>query len=209
MTTHDMTITGDVRAIYEATEPHIKARLRREFASCRVACAACCYQLVAVMWAEALTIAEEVRTWPDYAAVLTTCQADALMLNDIVEKSAGYAALIRWYSADGGAPCPLLDVGSRLCRVYPVRPGACRHHAVVTDASLCAVGAPTGAIPVDFVTERGRLIEDIAEVSVEHGVPVGCVPLQVGLAWALTTGRPDIRLLGRWTKLLTNTGMSV
>lgn len=149
----------------EETDGYIRGRIRAmpgggAEISCRAGCFACCYHLVVVSPLEAHAIAAYVTGQPELAQGARgrleqwrARLAEHPSLSARLEQFEEADGLVP--DAEGGAleeeywraqlPCPFLEEGR--CSIYPVRPFACREHAVTSDPALCALDldAPTPA----------------------------------------------------------------
>jgi Fe-S-cluster containining protein len=116
--------------------------------TCKAGCSACCDQAVLITAAEADLIISRHRdlvraALPEFARqkrVLVEAGAHdgprdlaALMSDDVEEERA--KMLANWYRQR--IACAFLDPETKLCRIYDVRPLACRSHVVWTPAELC------------------------------------------------------------------------
>jgi Fe-S-cluster containining protein len=131
-----MQVIQQARKIYADLDTKASVRAVELDAKCTKGCAACCYQLVGVSFAEALIIAEELfrtrkRAQLDELLVHLDQHAEALRKND----ARTMMFLEKRY-------CPLLEIDPNdpfkgLCSVYASRPLACRLQFVISDPRWC------------------------------------------------------------------------
>lgn len=116
------------------------ARLREEADAegfpptvCSKGCAACCTYVVNVVEQEAVLLAQAVQVMPTEQRQQTIGRLEAwrrLWRNHVDGRERGgiHGAAVAWGARR--IPCPLLNLTTHTCSVYPDRPHACRmHHA--------------------------------------------------------------------------------
>lgn len=121
---------------------------------CRKGCANCCIDLVrGVNTPETINIYHHVRSWPDVRRIFEYHRDSAEMFMEILA-----AKLKPGESAFGGddprvkeahieynrrqRPCGFLDQASGCCRIYPVRPIACRYFFSLSPPETCTPSHP-------------------------------------------------------------------
>lgn len=147
--------------------------------ACMAGCAACCHMPVSLALPEALVIHEHVAT--------TWSELERESLRAALREAAAAARADEEAYFLARRPCPFLDLppdanarsrGEGRCRIYAVRPLACRGHASFAQAAcLASHAAPADlelgeAVPVD---EQLRLAKD------EIKTTLGIVMLQAGV----------------------------
>ncbi len=135
----------NLRAGYQAFDVRVgalvrKARQEKHSIPCGEGCSACCYDIAWALQPEAREIAERVQSMPTRrrAKVLESLKTWFAGMRaaglDVDNHMPNVSAYARAHVA-----CPLLDLETRRCMVYAVRPLACRGHYVLAgDASGCA-----------------------------------------------------------------------
>lgn len=156
--------------------------------ACRAGCAWCCHQAVAVLPAEALTIAAYLRR------TLPAAELSGLIERLPTAAPRPGAAATRSLAERA---CAFLEGGR--CRIYPVRPFRCRG-VQSRDAEICRwdaehPGAPPSARPqraisAPFVTLAARLADaaarGVAAACLEAGLDHANLELESGVRLALT-----------------------
>lgn len=153
--------------------------------TCTDKCAACCYQLVAMPYAEVLALASYlVETWPAarIESLRQRLRADLIALERPGADKKVYFRMQR--------PCAFLEVDQEgaafrgTCSIYSERPMACRLLYAVTDPARCSptdedqtVGSP------DFSKVLGATLRAIQVALGDPGIIM--VPMQAGLSIAL------------------------
>lgn len=146
--------------------------------SCRAGCSACCRHELArgVTAVEILAIYELVRPWADIGALYESAGENAVAFQRLLR--AELAADARPLGADDARvqtahfaynrlqrPCPFLDLGAGICRIYPVRPLVCRWFYNLSPAEWCGPEHPRyqrrDAIGVDPYREINGLLAHI------------------------------------------------
>jgi Fe-S-cluster containining protein len=167
------------RGVYAQIDPQLEKQARELKATCKKGCAGCCYQEVALTFAEAVTIAEH-----------------------IIADKAGQVALWKMKHPPE-MRCPLLFTGDHpwegVCSVYEARPLVCRTFYVSTPPAECNPHAP----------ERGKLATNgaVAEaqkaVALDHPMYSLVGPLALFVGHALECrleGKPPSQiLLKKWS----------
>jgi Fe-S-cluster containining protein len=135
--------------VFREIDPQLEEQSKRLGVTCTKGCAACCYLLVGVTFAEVRAIAAHL------IGELSPAQLSALR----DELTAATPALVSLRSRDEyllrRQPCTFLRSGeepwSGACSIYAVRPLACRLHLVVSAPERCA---PDAVRDVTFVDTR-------------------------------------------------------
>jgi Fe-S-cluster containining protein len=168
---------------------------------CRKGCAACCYFPIEVQLLDVWQIVAHLRDWSpaELGRVrrrLTDAMARAKHARlNLARMFASKKGRVRYTEAR--IACPFLVEGEDACRIYAVRPSACRTHYVVdTDPVECA--NPRSAAGFDYLNLRGltRLFfEEIWAVLPDAMTVYGTCNLLLGLhsAWDLIE-HPEITL---------------
>ena len=175
--------------------------------TCKAGCSACCRQLVAVSYVEAVAVADLVAAMPPQRQVEvrqrfadTTRRLERAGLLDpnepqgqrsfLVPKDADSNAvydLARRYF-ELGIPCPLLENES--CSIYPNWPTVCREYHVTTPAENCK---NVFEAPIDRVQPPVRMSPVLMAFGHSAAeLPFGQVPLALALEWAATVA-PSVR----------------
>ncbi len=119
----------------------------RSIASCQRGCNHCCYQLIGTSLAEGALIAAHLMdspSWmPELQALRVRLQQDS---DDIRAMSGTKSKSYQWMENKKG--CPFLDKKSGDCRIYNVRPIACRTYFVVSDPDNCSPDKPGAEVRI-------------------------------------------------------------
>jgi Fe-S-cluster containining protein len=114
----------------------------KEIASCNRGCNSCCYQLVGSSLSEGAMIAAhlmETPSWvPEIRQIRARLQEDSALIRSMKDKPHEWMVSKR--------ACPFLDKKSGDCRIYSVRPGACRTYFVTSDPENCSPDRPGAEI---------------------------------------------------------------
>lgn len=105
----------------------------REKQSCRgVGCIGCCYPIVHISFYEAMLIVRKLakQKRPDVVIALIKQGRDQFQLEQEDEN-----APANWHNKR--IPCPLLDLDTGGCSIYPIRPVACATYAVTSPPERC------------------------------------------------------------------------
>jgi len=152
---------------------------------CRIGCAFCCWLPVDVLAHEAITI----------AAFLSGTLAPAKMekiTQRVTALDERLAAMSSVECIRAQVPCPLLDLEDMTCRIYTVRPHACRQYASFDrDACERALGDPDAAVPTDILLQlvHDRVTMGIAVALYALGIDYHTLDIVSALRIALT--EPD------------------
>lgn len=131
--------------IVRASEKH--AMKENKLVSCRVGCAACCHQLIAVSAIEARKLAGHVANMPEprrtvilnrYQSAIDAIRAAGLtepLLDSTARGGRSLRELALAYLALN-IPCPFLENES--CSIYAIRPMTCREYLATSPAVNCA-----------------------------------------------------------------------
>jgi len=169
--------------------------------SCRSGCFGCCLGLFAISLAEALLVREGVRRLPAAEREDVLGRARRIVEREAAhfpgDAAAGTLDPERSEEADGlwfervaHTACPLLELPSGRCRIYPLRPVSCRTYGlawrtgkkvVLPACSLNFVGAPA-----ERETETAIDLEDLSR----SDQSVGEALLSVGLPAGVETTIP-------------------
>jgi len=172
--------------------------------SCTRGCIGCCHQLVLIDLIEAFAIADHVlKKGFVTRALLQTLLDHAEMQNDGTRG--------KWF--ESATPCAFLDPETKDCRVYDVRPMACRMYYVISPPENCWPGAKdtnvksTNGAPA-VVVHRKAATELLK--AARKRIPqlpaflgIGPLPTMVTLAMSAITG--DV---ARLQSLITNRDMN-
>lgn len=182
--------------LYDKLDPVFEKSASQLTLSCKAGCAGCCYQLTLVSLPEAVAIAEYFLMDTQRRGLIP------LLMRSFLEQAGkippGDIKAIRQEYFHKKVPCTFLDEETKLCTIYPVRPSACRYHAVVTDPALCQPEA--GIQEVGFVDTRvvtAHVLSEANRVSKQTKIPLFLAPLPVMMLWAfklLIEGRAAFEL---------------
>lgn len=153
---------------------------------CSKGCCNCCIDLVrGIFTAEIVNIYRYVRAWPDAKQVFEYHRDSAEMFMDILA-----ARLRPGETAFGGRderiieahvefnarnrPCGFLDQATGCCRIYPVRPIACRYFFSLDPPEMCT---PTHEMYLKRRTRTVHLPEEMHELLMKVGHRLGFRPL--------------------------------
>lgn len=199
----------DSRSLAEETRRHYraidvpvarlvaKARAEGHTIPCKQGCDACCYDVTHVCHFELAPLIERLRQMPN------------ALLDEIETRIADWTARMK---AGGLEPdslpdvrtyhrlhlaCPLLDLEKHECRVYAVRPVACRcYYLINDDPAVCAnrANVPTVTIMDHRATIAGPVfawLERWARMTKRKEVPVidAMLPFWLSEAWPIVRDR--------------------
>jgi Fe-S-cluster containining protein len=196
--------------LYREIDRKLEPEAAKLNATCTKGCAACCYLLVGVTYAEARVIAEHVAALPRVKICdLRARLVDATGRLDSVRSRDAY--LLRQ------VPCVFLRAGgepwSGTCSIYGVRPLACRLHLVVSPPEHCAPDAIRDVAFVDTRFAHVRASLHLADPDDERATKYGpLAPLIVlALDEALEGTVPSLLELESWERKMerwsTRTGL--
>src|SRR3990167_2135942 len=171
------------RYVYNSIDPQIE-HLTANVASCKEGCAACCYQIVGMTFAEAITIAYFlVHLGETDTSVLDAASENTVRIDDLHKK------------------CPFLTPGdiswSGRCRIYPARPLACRLHFVTNDPVDCA---PPCDRPIQLLDAKDTHKEAIKIIACDDDLlsVYGPLPQFVAHAVRCLLGQTKPNLIDLW-----------
>ena len=147
---------------HETVEPW--ANKARQIASCKKGCDSCCYQLTAASLAEGALIAAHIMESASWTSELRALRTRLQQDSDEIRAmgTAGKAKSYQWMERKKG--CPFLDKKAGECRIYNVRPLACRTYYVVSDPANCSPDRPgAGVHVIDPLEATVPAIEGIAK----------------------------------------------
>ena len=172
-------------ALYEKLDPAVARSTAHLPISCKAGCAGCCYLLALISLPEGVAIAEyflEDTQRRNLIPLLMRSfyeQIQAMPSGTLTFKEIREAYFAK------KVPCTFLDTETNLCTIYPVRPGACRYHLVVTDPKLCMPEAgPQEVARANTLEADGHLFSEANRVSNQTKMPLFVAPLPVMMLWA-------------------------
>lgn len=95
--------------------------------SCKPACAGCCSRYTQISLAESIIIYDHLRKKKEWPEV----QKKSKEQLDIIKA----VEPLSWFKLN--IKCPILNLDTKLCRAYRVRPAICSTHFVTSDSKLC------------------------------------------------------------------------
>lgn len=101
-----------------------------EKVSCKRGCTHCCYMLTSIHMLEGRLIAEELMSRPHWRRVAKSLSVAAHQGLEVHGSRNDYLK--------AKIPCPLLDLDTKDCTVYDVRPSVCRNYFVASPPEKCA-----------------------------------------------------------------------
>jgi len=131
-------------------------------ASCRRGCSHCCHNLVGSTLAEGILIADHLRSTPEFIREIPLFQAklreQTRFINGLSHDMDSRAYFV------AKRPCVFLDQEKGECRIYEVRPAACRSYYVVSDPANCSPDRPGSEVAfIDFQVPTIRFIHSMLE----------------------------------------------
>jgi Fe-S-cluster containining protein len=184
--------------LFEKLDEKVDAGIKKEGlkTSCAPGCAGCCYQLTLVTLPEAVAVAEH------FLADVQRRQLIPLLMRSFFDQlrhiEVGDVGKIRQSYFLKKVPCTFLDLETKLCTIYPVRPAACRYHFVVSDPQLCQPESGNQSVAkVDVVQVDAEVLSEANRASNQAKVPLYIAPLPVAMLWAfklLIEGRESFDL---------------
>jgi Fe-S-cluster containining protein len=173
-------------ALYEVLDPAVAKSTAHLTISCKPGCAGCCYLLALISLPEGVAIAEYFLEDTQRRNLIP------LLMRSFYEQvqsmpSGSFKSFteVREQYFEKKVACTFLDTETKLCTIYPVRPGACRYHMVVSDPKLCQpeAGVQEVARP-DTREAEARMLSEANRVSNQAKVPLYVAPLPVVMLWA-------------------------
>jgi Fe-S-cluster containining protein len=168
-------------ALYREMDPLAEKAAATMKTTCSKGCSHCCHLLTIVTLPEAVAIAERLLTdiqWQaEYARLMKVLYEHANVLAD--------PNLTRVSYFDKRLPCVFLGVEGQ-CRIYDIRPTACRYHYVVSDPKRCSHDTDNNETAIiDLRALEMKVWQDGVHASKQSGLPMLAAPFQVVLLWAL------------------------
>lgn len=168
-------------ALYREMDPLAEKAAAKMGTTCSKGCAHCCHLLTIVTLPEAVAIAERLLTdlqWQaEYSRLMKVLYDQLNVLAD--------PNLTRVSYFDKRMPCVFLGAENQ-CRIYDVRPTACRYHYVVSDPKRCSHETDNNETAIiDLRSLEMKVWQDGVHVSKQNGLPMLAAPFQVILLWAL------------------------
>jgi Fe-S-cluster containining protein len=162
----------------------------RKVASCKRGCNNCCYQLIGASLAEGALIAAHVMESPAWLSELRTLRTRLQEDTNEIRTMAGpKSKSYQWMENKKG--CPFLDKKSGDCRIYNVRPIACRTYFVVSEPGNCSPDKPGAEVKIIDPSEAtGPAIEGIARTRDEIPSATGSLQSMVLAGMELISHSP-------------------
>ena len=155
------------RSVHDATDEEL-ASVKDQGApvDCQAGCWWCCTMFTDCAPGEAVLIARHIKKWPDLAEVKKKLIKSAALARRTKGNLADYRREM--------VPCAFLDTDRGLCRVYEVRPLACRKYTS-TDVKACQNPEPqtvgmNGPVHMVGVAMGAAAMKVWAEAFVERGL---------------------------------------
>jgi Fe-S-cluster containining protein len=170
-------------SLFETLDPEVAKAIEPLNVSCKTGCAGCCYLLTLVSLPEAVSIAEYFLSDKERRNLIPLLMRS--FWEQVQHIPPGNFKAIRQAYFQKKVPCTFLDEETKLCTIYPVRPGACRFHFVVSDPVLCQ--PERGIQSVGHVNTLGveaQVLSEANRVSNQTKMPLFIAPLPVVMLWA-------------------------
>lgn len=168
-------------AVYKEVDPIAQKAAEKMGTTCSKGCSHCCHLLTIVTLPEAVAIAERLLTdleWQKQYSHLTKVLYEQLQV--LADPN-----LTRVSYFDKRMPCVFLGAEGQ-CRIYDIRPTACRYHYVVSDPKRCSHDTDNNETSIiDLRALENKVWQDGVHVSKQTGLPMLAAPFQVILLWAL------------------------
>jgi Fe-S-cluster containining protein len=169
-----------VRELYEHGDRIFNERIiQGRHVSCSKGCAHCCSLFTVTSLPEAMLIARWVWNSPEREVYIARLIVRA-------REMAKYVNDDKWW--DLQRPCIFLDEENRTCSVYPIRPGCCRWHAVVSPPEECSFESSTNIISAydsSFMDEEAVALTVAVHNDHPEFGPVAMGPLPLAIIWVL------------------------
>lgn len=116
-----------IALIGTAVQSSVLQMKSKEKITCKVACTGCCSRHTQISIAEAIIIYEHLRVKKEWHDVRKQAKDQAKIARNIEPLS--------WFKLN--IKCSILNLETKLCRAYMVRPAVCSTHFVSSDPDLC------------------------------------------------------------------------
>jgi Fe-S-cluster containining protein len=163
---------ADQRLI-EIIDAGVAEAMRRggERIACRRGCSHCCFGPFAITGLDAARLRVGLREAPQAGRILARAREAAEAFRPSIE------AGDEWETALANLPCPVLDLETGVCELYPWRPIACRLHGPAlrvegVDLRHCRLNY-SGATEEEIEAMRVRIVPAGAEVDAVVGFEAG------------------------------------
>jgi len=158
-----------------------KASIRRlnvlgDKCKCKPGCSACCSRLIHISIAEALIMYDHLKRSNTWLKVREAAQKQY--------KTASSLSEIAWFNMN--ISCPILDLETKMCRAYPVRPTPCSVHFVTSDPSICDPWSTSGGTfeKTDFPEVHADFMDALSKELSGRGILELRLPLPAALLFA-------------------------
>lgn len=129
-----MKLSEALKEIYKQQDEIILKVIEKYKTTCQKGCCHCCYLLATISFADGILLAEHIfdnEDWKKWVDILakhaSTCCYEGMTQPNYFEKQ---------------IPCAFLDTENKLCKIYDIRPAACRYHYSADAPEKCSVEAP-------------------------------------------------------------------
>lgn len=143
---------------------------------CKPGCSACCSRLINLSIAEALIIYDYLQRSGTWSKVRDAAQYQYKMASSLSE--------VAWFNMN--IPCSVLDLETKMCRAYPVRPTPCSVHFVTSDPSMCDPWSISGGKfeKADFPEVHIEFMEALSRELSGRGILELRLPIPAALLFA-------------------------
>lgn len=170
-------------SLYADIDPKFQKASSHLSISCKAGCSGCCYLMVLVSLPEAIAIAEYFLEDHQRRQMIPLLMRS--FLEQVQQTPSGPVAEVRENYFAKKVPCTFLDTETKLCTIYPVRPAACRYHAVVSDPALCQPEAgKQSVLRLNTQAADNAVLLEANKVSNQTKVGLFVAPLPVMMMWA-------------------------
>lgn len=174
-------------AQYKHLDVPLKKILSEHKVSCSKGCNHCCNQLTTIMLPEGVLMADRVLSWSNW-------QKWARKFHKWCVKFTGPDTTRDTYF-ESNTPCPFVNGRDGLCRVYDIRPAACRFLYAVSPRHMCSTSNTSKMILYvnlhDLEAEVWRLANDVQA----EGTHAPSAPLPLMVLACMRLIQPANRLL--------------
>lgn len=174
-------IARKLQVVYEEHNRYVDTAVASQNATCRKGCASCCNLLVSATVPEALAIVDYISQrpalWERFLGAMPLMKEQIRMLARKDMSREKY-----WAQQQ---PCTFLNLTTKECTIYPVRPSVCRSHVSIDDPEKCDIKYGEGLVSFlnlrfldEAVWKTGQYLMK------QRGLPLIYGPFPLVLLWA-------------------------